>query len=52
MPTRKIVLTEEDERLIAAQIKAGRGRTASEIISAGLTLMMEAEAAARTKPRR
>jgi Arc/MetJ-type ribon-helix-helix transcriptional regulator len=52
MPTRKITLTDVDERLVAAQIKAGRGKSVSDVVSAGLLLLIEAEAVARAKRRR
>jgi putative addiction module CopG family antidote len=52
MQKRKITLTDEDESFIEAQIKAGRGRSVSDVVSAGLLLLIEAEANRLGKRRR
>ena len=51
MPTRNVVLTERQEKLIEALVKSGRYQNASEVLRDGLRLVeqREAEAAGKLK---
>ena len=44
MPTRNVVLTERQEKLIEALVQAGRYQNASEVLRAGLGLIERREA--------
>lgn len=43
MPTRNVVLTEHQERLIASLVKAGKYQNASEVLREGLRLLERQE---------
>ncbi len=49
MPTRNVVLTEHQERLIENLVESGRYQNASEILREGLRLVEQREAEDRTK---
>ena len=49
MPTRNVVLTDHQEKLIARLIESGRYQNASEVLRDGLRLMEQREAADAAK---
>lgn len=49
MPTRNVVLTERQERLIEALVESGRYQNASEVLRDGLRLVEQREAADATR---